>query len=142
MRSEFVILEAFLELRDISEDFIFAKLADIGNYTNWRSVPVTAVNLKDNTVKFMPVPFIGITWKLTYNYLDKIIICRYASGPLRGQGIWSVKTKNENTILVTYRMEVRGIAVLFDLFIRTSFFKKKHTRDILNIIKLAAHKNV
>jgi len=124
------------ELIEAELDEVFKVLLNIKDYKNWWLVPVEKIEGKKNMFKFSPLNFVEIVLIEDYHIKNKELQFKYVKGPFRGTGKWELKKHPIKGLLsIKYTIKLKPINLLIGLLANTKLFRKKHSTDILNIIK-------
>jgi ribosome-associated toxin RatA of RatAB toxin-antitoxin module len=106
---------------------------NLNYYNDWWADYSAVVDSINKTIKFRPFPFVYVTLILTRVSSGKIEFS-YIKGPLRGIGYWEIVASNDNCTKISYFIELKTKWKLLAPILTTPLFKRKHTRDILNLI--------
>lgn len=111
-----------------------AKVLNLEFYQYWWNSFDAVVNTSSKTMKFSPMPFVKI--ELELNYIDETKIeFFYIKGPFKGLGCWEIHPIDNNQTKVSYTINLQGFWYS-NFILKTVFFKWKHKKDIINLIKL------
>lgn len=112
----------------------FSILRDYQNYYQWWPVTVRTVKGKEQYIEFSPIPGITVGWEESWVAEDSEIEVSYVKGPFRGTGSWCLEEVDKKRIELSYDVRLKPINKLIDYLARTEMFRRRHQRDILNIM--------
>ena len=107
---------------------------DLHSYPNWWFDFKAEFDISDSAVYFSPIRFVRFKIKLE-NKTEDSIQFQYKNTPFYGFGTWTIKKINADNTLVSYSISLKGKNLISDTFVSSRFFKRKHEKDILNLIK-------
>lgn len=117
---------------NVSGEIAYEILNNCEEYSQWWTVPVKYSSSSE--IRFNPIPFITIGLEKEKTDKRGIIRFKYKEGPLRGIGIWNIQSIAEGRCKVSYTTVFIPVSMLVDAVCTSVAFKRKHTKDILEII--------
>lgn len=121
------------KLVEQSKQTLRSYIFDFSNFESWWDNFNTQYEEQSQTITFSPILFFKLYLKLSQIRENEIQL-KYIKSPFRGHGTWFLRENNEYQTYVAYTITIKGNNFIVDSFIKSTFFKWKHERDILKLL--------